>query len=80
MINTCTTKLVLHYQAFAAQATNFSSFYKLYNRNAIALTEIWNEFLLHALYLIENIFILFVDNYDMYYKNKILLNSISAAI
>lgn len=48
MINTCTTKLVLHYQAFAAQATNFSSFYKLYNRNAIALTEIWNEFLLHA--------------------------------
>lgn len=50
------------------------------NRNAIALTEIWNEFLLHALYLIENIFILFVDNYDMYYKNKILLNSISAAI
>lgn len=50
------------------------------NRNAIALTEIWNEFLLHALYLIENIFILFVDNYDMYYKNKILLNSISATI
>lgn len=50
------------------------------NRNAIALTEIWNEFLLHALYLIENIFILFVDNYDMYYKNKILLNSTSAAI
>lgn len=48
------------------------------NRNAIALTEIWNEFLLHALYLIENIFILFEDNYDMYYK--ILLNSISAAI